>query len=86
MGWIRCVRRKKLQRHFVARTFVLIAPVQYVLHQLSCTYETIRNAPKYYETHRNISLQSNGVDLVHLLLKKSQRDFMARTFELITHV
>ena len=62
MGWIRCVRRKKLQRHFVARTFVLIAPVQYVLHQLSCTYETIPHAPKYYETDRNISLGSNGVD------------------------
>jgi len=69
MGWIRCVRRKKLQHHFVARTFVLIAPVQYVLHQLSCNYETIRTAPKYYETHRNISLVSNGVDWVHSLLK-----------------
>jgi hypothetical protein len=53
----------------VARTFVLIAPVQYVLHQLSCTYETIPNAPKYYETHRNISLGSNGVDQVRSLRK-----------------
>ena len=53
----------------MGRTFVLIAPVQYVLHQLSCTCETIRNAPKYYETHRNISLGSNGVDWVHFLLK-----------------
>ena len=61
MGWIRCVRCKKLQRDFMGRTFVLIAPVQYALHQLSCTYETIPNAPKYYETHRNISLGSNGV-------------------------
>ena len=34
MGWIMCVHCKKLQRDFVARTFVLIAPVQYVLHQL----------------------------------------------------
>ena len=31
----------KLQLDFVARTFVLIAPFHYVLHQLSCTYETI---------------------------------------------
>jgi len=60
---------QKLQRDFVARTFVLIVPVQYVLHQLSCTCETIRNAPKYYETHRNISLVSNGVDWVHSLLR-----------------
>ena len=67
MEWIKCVRCEKLQRDFVARTFVLIAPVQYVLHQVSCSYETIPNAPKYYETDRNISLGSNGVDWVHLL-------------------
>jgi hypothetical protein len=69
MGWIRCDRLEKLQCDFVARTFVLIAPVQYVLHQLSCTYETIPNAPKYYEMHRNISLGSNGVDWVRSLQK-----------------
>ena len=69
MGWIRYVRCEKLQRDFVGRTFVLIAPVQYVLHRLSCTYETIPNAPKYYETHRNISLVSNGVDWVCSLRK-----------------
>jgi hypothetical protein len=64
MGWIRCVRCEKLQRDFVARTFALIAPVQYVLQQVSCSYETIPNAPKYYETHRNISSGSNCVDQV----------------------
>ena len=69
MGCIRCVRRKKLQRGFVGRTFLLIAPVQYVLHQLSCTYETIPNAPKYYEMQQNISLGSNGVDQVRWLRK-----------------
>ena len=69
MGWIRCIRCEKLQRDFVGRTFVLIAPVQYVLKQLSCTYEMIPNAPKYYEIHRNISLGSNGVDQVRPLEK-----------------
>ena len=69
MGWIRCVRCEKLQCDFVARTFALIEPVQYVLQQVSCSYETIPNAPKYYETHRNISFGSNGVDWVHLLFK-----------------
>ena len=64
MGWIICVRSEKLQRDFIARTFVLIEPVQYVLQQVSCSYETIANAPKYYETHRNISFGSNGVDWV----------------------
>ena len=53
----------------MGRTFVLIAPVLYVLHQLSCTYEMIPNAPKYYETHRNITLGSNGVDWVRSLRK-----------------
>ena len=60
---------EKSRCDFVARTFVLIAPVQYILHQLICTYETFPNAPKYNKTHRNISLGSNGVDWVHLLLK-----------------
>ena len=50
MGWIKCVCCEKLQRDFGARTFVLIAPVQYVLHQVSCSYETIPIAPKYCET------------------------------------
>ena len=43
---------RKLQRDFVARNYVLIAPVQYVLQQVSCSYGTIQNTPKYYETHR----------------------------------
>ena len=63
MGWIRCVRCKKL-RDFLARTFVLIEPVQYVLQQVSCSYETIPNAPKHNETPQNMSLGSNGVDQV----------------------
>ena len=62
MEWIECVRYEKLQRDFVARSFALIPPVQYVLQQVSWSYETIPNAPKYYETHQNISLGSNGVD------------------------
>ena len=69
MGWIRCVRCEKLQRDFVGWTFVLTGPVQYVLHQVSYSYETIPNAPKYYETDRNISLESNRVDWVRLLRK-----------------
>ena len=69
MGWIRCVCWEKLQRDFVARTFALIAPVQYVLYQVSCSYETIPNAPKHYETHQNMSLRSDGVDRVDFLQK-----------------
>src|SRR6185503_3989813 len=51
---------QKIQCDIMARTFVLIEPVQYGLKQVSCSYGTIPNAPKYYETHRNISLGSNG--------------------------
>ena len=42
---------QKLGCEFVARTFALIAPVQPVLHRVSCSNETIQNAPKYYKTH-----------------------------------
>ena len=69
MGWTRCFGCEKLQRDFVAQTFALIAPVQYVLQQVSCSYETIPNAPKYYETHQNISLGCKGADWVHSLWK-----------------
>ena len=62
MGWIGCVRCEKSGRRFVARTFALIAPVPYVLHQVSCSYKTIPNAPKYFETYRNITLGSNWMD------------------------
>ena len=64
MGWIRCVRCKKSRSHFVARTIALIAPIHPILHRVSCSYEMIPNAPKHYETHQNMSLGSNGVDLV----------------------
>jgi hypothetical protein len=67
MGWIGCVRCEKSRRDFVAQTFVLIAPVPFVLQQVSCSYEMIPNAPKYFETVRNICLGSNRVDWVHSL-------------------
>ena len=69
MDWISCVGCEKLQRDFVAQAFALIAPVQYVLQQVSCSYETIPNAPKYYKMDRNISLGSNGADWVCSLRK-----------------
>ena len=56
MGWIGCIRCKQSRRDIVTRTFALIAPVHPVLHKVSCSYETIPNAPKHYETHQNMSL------------------------------
>ena len=69
MGWMGCVFCEKLQLDFVARTFALITPVQYVLQQDSCSYEMIPNGRKHYETHQNMSLGSNGVDQVCSLWK-----------------
>ena len=85
MEFIGCVRCKKYRRNFVAQTFALIAPVHPVLHRVSCSYETIPNAHKHYETHQNMRLGYNGVDQVHSL-RKLQRDFLARTFALVAPV
>ena len=52
MGRIGCVRCEKSQRDFVAQTFALIAPFHSILHQVSCSYEMIANAPKHYATHQ----------------------------------
>jgi len=41
------------------------------LHRLSCSNETIQNAPKHYEMHQIMSLGSNGVDRVRSLRKIS---------------
>ena len=67
--WIRCIPCEKFWCDFVARTLALIAPVQPVLQQASCSNETIHNTPKHYETHQNMSLGSNGVDRVSSLQK-----------------
>ena len=85
MGWIGCVRREKSRCDFVAQTFALIAPAHPVLHQVSCSYEMMPNAPKHYETHQKMSLGPNGVDQV-CSLRKLQRDFVARTYVLIAPV
>jgi len=45
----------------MTQTCALIAPVQPILQWVSCSNETLPNAPKHYETHQNMSLGSNGV-------------------------
>ena len=71
MGWIGCVRYEKFLYDFMAQTCALIAPVQPVLHRVSCTNETLTNATQHYETHQYMSLGSNGVDWVRSLQKNS---------------
>ena len=41
--------------------FCINAPIHTVLHRVSCSYETIPNAPKYIETYRNITSGCNWV-------------------------
>ena len=58
---------RKFRHHFMAQTFALIAPVQRNLHRILCSNETNQNAPKHYETHKNMILGCNGVDRVRSL-------------------
>jgi hypothetical protein len=85
MGWIGSVCCEKSRRDFMARTFALITLVHRILHRVSCSYETMPNAPKHYETHQNMILGSNGV-IRCVRCKKLQRDFVARTFKFIAPV
>jgi len=70
MGWIGCFHCEKFQCDFVAQTFALVRPV---LHRVLKGNQTVPNAPKWYETHQNMSLGSNGVDRVRSLQKISMR-------------
>ena len=68
MEWVGCIRGEKFQNDFMLQTCALIAPVQPVLHQVSCSNETLPpNGPKHYEMHQNMGLGSNGVDRVRSL-------------------
>ena len=49
MGWIGCVRCENIKRYFVARTFELIAPLQPILHRVSCSHKMVQYAPEHYE-------------------------------------
>ena len=60
---------RKIPKRRHAQTCALIAPVQPVLHRVSCSNKTLPNAPKYNEMHQNMSLGSNGVDRVRSLQK-----------------
>ena len=69
MGWIGYIHCENFGHDFVAWTFALIAPVQPILHRVSCSNEMVPNAPKHYETHQNMSLGPDGMDRVDLLQK-----------------
>ena len=72
-GWIGSIHCEKFWCDFMARTCALIAPVQPILHRVSCSNKILRNTHKHYETHTNLSLGSNGVDWVRSLRKILKR-------------
>ena len=59
VDWVRSLR--KIPTWLRGMNFALIAPVHPVLHRVSCSYETITDEPKHYETYQNMRLGSNGV-------------------------
>ena len=40
---------RKIAIRLMAQTCALVAPVQPILHRVSCSNETLTNAPKHYE-------------------------------------
>ena len=69
----------------MAQIFALIAPVQPILHRVSCSNKMVPNATKHYETHQNMSLGPDGVDGVSYC-EKFWCNFVERTFALIAPV
>jgi len=65
--WVLSLQKFPMWLH--GTNFALIAPAHPILHRVSCSYETLRNAPKHYTTQQNTSLGSNRVDWMHLLRK-----------------
>src|SRR6185503_17675087 len=85
MGWIGCVHCEKFQCDLMAQTCLLIAPVQHILHRVSCSNKTFPKAPKHYEMLQNMILVPMGwIECV--LSKKFRCDFMAQTCPLIAPV
>src|SRR6185503_7056646 len=60
--------RKILERH-CGINFCINCTSLALLHQVSCSSETVQKAPKRKETHQNMSLGSNSVDRERSLQK-----------------
>ena len=82
MESVGCIRCEEFQNDFMVQTCTIIAPVQPVLQRVSCSHETLPNAPKHYETRQNMSLgPMEWVGCIHC--EKFQNDVMAQTCALI---
>ena len=72
-GVDRLRRCKKFWHDFMARTFALFSPLWRVWQQVSCSSETVSNAPKRKGRHQNMRLGSNGMDPKRSLSKILRR-------------
>ena len=83
VDWVRSLWKSLMRLH--GTNFCINCSCSTCLHRVSCSNETLPNAPKYYETHQNMSLGSNVVVRVRSLWK-FWCDFVAKTFALIAPV
>ena len=67
VDWVRSLRKILMRLH--GTNFCLNCTRSTRLHRVSSSNETLPNAPKYYETHQNLSLGTNGVGRLHSLRK-----------------
>jgi len=69
MEWVGCIHCEKFQNDFMAQTYALIALVQPALHRVSCSNETLPNAPKHYETPKHEFIVQWGVSGLFIVKK-----------------
>ena len=82
-GWIGCVLCEKFRHDFVVWTFAIIAPVQPVLHQISCSNEWSQmhpNTTKYTQTR--VQGPVGWIECVRC--EKLLHDFVTQIFALIS--
>ena len=65
VDWVRSLQKILMPLH--GTNFCINCTSSPDLHRVSCSNETLPNAPKYYETHQNMCLWSNGVDQLRSL-------------------
>ena len=71
VDWVLSLRKILMRLH--GTKFYINYTSSTHLHRVSCSNETLPNAPKYIETHQNMILGSNGVDHVRSLRKIPMR-------------
>ena len=82
MGWIGCVHCEKLRCDFVARNSS-IAPVQPVLHRVSCSNQTNPKCAKTIQNEPILEFRVQWGWIGYVRCEKFQCDLMAQTCPLI---